>query len=348
MVWKNTQSTDGGNSKVWGGRDHDKPARMFNGELDVDNVAINLPNRKWEFETLSLLLRNRASAWGYNVSIPVLSGLSGHVQIGVPVLAQNDTLMTLNSPGEMKNKRVDFRQNTIIGGGSSGAASGSKTGSLVCGKQMGASAGDGILKGHIDRPTQPLATSDPVPTGNYWEYSTGGADVVAGIEYPWVFARRQFNARFKAKVRVPTTTTNSRMYIGWSSDLTTPAEDAPLADTRSGVIVGWRTIDNTIKIFHNGGSSTAGTSPNVFNTQIPVSTALRTIEVACRNEIPRVVVRIAEPSDAFGNETNVQTFNVDNNLPIEGFNLAPTCTMSSADATDRKFWVGGLEADMTM
>lgn len=350
MVWKNTLSTDGGNAKVWGGRDHDKFARLLNGELNVDNVAINLPTSKWEFETLALLLRNRASAYGYNIVVPTLSGIGGHIQLSLPSgLVTNDTLMTLASSGRMKNKTVDLRENTFIGLGSSGAASGSKTGDLVCGKQLGSAAGRGLLAGHIDRPASPVSTSDPAPVGNYWEYSsTTSQNTVTGIEYPWTITRRQYNPRFKAKIRVPTSAANSRLYVGLSSDISMEASDTPVSDTESAIVVGWRSIDSTIRIFHNNGAGAGAVAPAMFDTGIPKNTNLRTISVACRNQTPEIEVVIAEPSDIFGNETNVQTFLVTTKLPLEGTNLAPTCTLSNSDGADHKFWVGGLEMDQTM
>lgn len=344
MVWKNTNSQDGGRSNQWGGKDLDKFSRYFNGEPDVDTASINSIT---EFADNKLWLRNRSSSFAFKHRIPILNN---HVELSWPFLTQNDSIATLKSSGELESKILDIRKNTVKGAGVA-SATGKKTGQIVCSVQLGAQAGDGILRGHINRPAAPVVVTDNAPAGMGWEFShgTAAANTVTGIEFPGAIGRRQWNLRFKSKISIPGSLTNTRLYVGLSSDITIPNTNTPLAGTDSGVIVGWRSTDTTnYMIFHNGGDTSASTTPTVINTGVPRSTGIRTIEVLCRNQIPEVEVTIGEPIDALGNENVLYTTKLTGNLPLEQTLLAPTCTISRTDAVDHKFRIWGLEADQTM
>jgi hypothetical protein len=340
MVWKVTNSLDGGTTKTFGGRDIDKYSRLFNGEQDVDAVSIN---SNWEYADNKFWFRNRSSSFAFKHRFPVLNN---HVELTWPFLTTNDVVATLQSTGEFFNKTLDIRRNTVKGAGVA-AATGKKTGQIVCGRQLGASAGDGILRGHIDRPSGPTVVTDNSPAGMGWEYSTGSgtANIVTGIEFPAHLSRRQWNLRFKGKISVPTTTT-MRLYVGLSSDLTIPNTNTPLTNSDAGVVVGWTSTETFCTIRHNAGTG----SPTVINTGLNKSTftSPRTIEVLCRNQVPEIEVTIGQPIDALGNENVLYTTKLVSNIPPEQTLLAPTCTISNSDTLDHKFRIWGLEADQTM
>jgi hypothetical protein len=343
MVWKVTNSQDGGRANLHGGRDLDKISRLFNSEKDVDNVNIDSP---FEIADAKFWLRNKSGNLGYNVRVPVIS--TSNIELGIPFITENDTFATLKSQGELQGKTFDIRKNTMKGAGVA-AATGKKTGQIVCARQLGASAGSDLLAGHIDRPAQPTFVSDAAPAGIGWEYSTTATlNTIAGIEFTNTFARRQFDARMKAKVSVPTTTANTRLYVGFSTDITIPNSNLPLANTDSGVIVGWRSTDSNYTILHNGGAAAAGISPSQINTNITKNIAVRTIEVLCRNSVPEIEVTIAEPVGNLGLENILYTTKITSNIPIENAMMAPTCTLSNADATPHLFRIYGLEGDQTM
>jgi len=352
MVWKVTGKSDGGRADVHGGRDADKVSRTFNGELDVDDININSP---FYFLTGKHFWKNSLNAYGYQIIVPVLSGVANHVQMSAPQLPSgtaSDALTSNASVGELINKILDIRKNTVKGAAVA-AATGKKTGQIVCGQQLGASAGSDLFAGHIDRPAVPTIVRDAAPAGIGWEYSTGStANTVTGIEFAGAFMRREFSARVKAKMVIPTSTANTRLYVGLSSDITIPNSNTPLANTDSGVIVGWRSTDTNIMIFHNGGAAAGATTPTVVNTGIPKTgfTAARNIEVLCRNSVPEVEVTVLEPTGNMGLEISppVYTTKLSSNIPLEQANMSPTVTLQNSDPADHKFRIYGVEGDQTM
>lgn len=65
--------------------------------------------------------------------------------------------------------------------------------------------------------------------------------------------RRQ-NPRFKVRCKV-TTSTGTRLYVGFSSATVLPASDTPLANGDSGVLMGWDSKDTQVSYWANDGSS---------------------------------------------------------------------------------------------
>ena len=71
-------------------------------------------------------------------------------------------------------------------------------------------------------------------------------------------------------------TSNSRLYAGYSSNTTFPKSDTPLATTDSGVVVGFRTTDANFSVFRNDGGGSAMT---VVSLGVAKDTAYHSIEI---------------------------------------------------------------------
>jgi hypothetical protein len=71
-----------------------------------------------------------------------------------------------------------------------------------------------------------------------------------------LITRREWNAFLKVRVKA-SSTSNSRLYIGFSSNNTLPASDSPLGNTEHGCIIGFGTADANFRVFHNDAGGAA-------------------------------------------------------------------------------------------
>lgn len=91
-------------------------------------------------------------------------------------------------------------------------------------------------------------------------------------------ARLAFATRVRIRSKIDTVAGNvARLYFGFSSASTLPTSDTPLANTDSGVLVGFRSTDANYTIFTNGGA-TALTATGL-STPKAIDTAFHTIEI---------------------------------------------------------------------
>ena len=137
-----------------------------------------------------------------------------------------------------------------------------------------------------------------------------------------VISRRAWNPYVKFKVK-PSTTTNSRVYIGWSVNNTLPASDTPLGSTEEGFIVGFHTGSTNFSIFHNDNVSTMVTEN--IGSGIAKDTAWRTYEIEMSSS--NVVVRLDG-----ANQTTVTT-----DIPATTTDLYFNCVLELAAASSMDF-----------
>jgi hypothetical protein len=143
---------------------------------------------------------------------------------------------------------------------------------------------------------------DPPPAGTHWNYCTGGStdNTNAGIRYATsAFIRRDYDARLKCKVRLPTSTANHQFLFGFTvNDLIEPAQ-APILDTHSAFLIGYRHTDTKVNIMRNAGTNATPTTPTFTSldgtggtTNVDKSTGYRTYEIAFRNQGAEALVTI--------------------------------------------------------
>lgn len=91
-----------------------------------------------------------------------------------------------------------------------------------------------------------------------------------------VISRRAWNPYIKFKVK-PSTTTNSRLYIGFSANNTLPASDTILGTGEAGFLVGFSTTTSNFSIFHNDATGSMVTAN--IGSGIAKDTSWRTYEI---------------------------------------------------------------------
>lgn len=91
-----------------------------------------------------------------------------------------------------------------------------------------------------------------------------------------VLTQRTWNGFIKAKIK-PSTTTNTRCFVGFSSATTLPTTDTIFGNTDHGVFVGFSTASANWSIFNNDGS---GAMPSATSMGVAKNAGWRTIEIA--------------------------------------------------------------------
>jgi hypothetical protein len=161
---------------------------------------------------------------------------------------------------------------------------------------------------------------DPPPGGTHWNYCTGPtSNTNAGIRYATsAFIRRDFDARLKCKVRLPTSTANHQFLFGFTvNDLVEPAQ-APILDTHSAFLIGYRHTDSNVNIIRNAGTNATPTTPTFtdLTASVPKTTGYRTYEIAFRNQGAEALVTIQNiATSAPYAATTIYTNTFTTNLP---------------------------------
>lgn len=94
-----------------------------------------------------------------------------------------------------------------------------------------------------------------------------------------LITQRAWNTNFKVRAKV-STTTDSRLYIGFSSNNTLPTSDTILADNEQGILIGFSTTTPDFSVFHNDGAGSMVTT----TMGVPKDTDWHTYEIAMTND----------------------------------------------------------------
>jgi hypothetical protein len=330
LSWKEIpDSQDGGSTTIYGGLDILKLFRLLNGRPNVGNVILD-SNIQVNFDRF--WLRNAANTNSIKVNAGPVTGAFTYT---FPTQNQNDTILLANAPQTITGKTINAANNTIIGVGGANASN-RKSGRIQAQRnQIGGSASEGMLAGHLDMGTI-VADVDPPPYGTFWRYSTGTtSNTNCGIRYTNSWIRRDTNPRIKVKART-STPSNTRFLFGLSADLDiTPSEAEPIDDTESAFLVGWRSSDANITIFRNGGSNAAPSAPTLTNTNQSKAAAseVYSYEVDFRTSDVLVTVK----NELTGTTVYTNTFN--SNLPSStvpsgaSIYLRPVFQLHNTDST---------------
>jgi hypothetical protein len=338
--WKDIgDNQDGGTANYYGGLDIRKYMRMLNGVSNVDNVDMNSP---WYWRDQKMNFLNPAGTFKIGVSTPAITSDVVH---SWPLYNSNDTITTNNSPGELRNKTINAAFNTITGiGGAS--SSNRKSGRIQAVRTgLGGTVSEGLLQNHIDMGTV-VSTSDPPPYGLYWNYSTGTtSNTNAGLRYSVGWVRRQYNPRIKVKARTPVTASNAWFLFGLSVDTDiTGAETAPIDDTESAFLLGWRnTPDTGITVFRNGGTNAVTTSPIVVATgqSKPIEVTTWEIDMRAAGDVLVTVTNAATGA-------TIYTATFTTNLPVTTVDMRPVFQIKNTDSVNHDLWLHYMELEQDM
>lgn len=299
--------------------DWDRITKLLNGGLNVDQVFIN---SNWEFKFDKLWLRNQSNS----NSIKINAGsVTSAVTYSFPPYNANDQIILANAPQTITGKTIDASQNTIIGVGAGSSASNKKTGLIQAPRNaQGGTASQGVLAGHVDRNVTVSGINfqdiDPPPGGTHWNYCTGGSsNTNAGIIYNTAFIRRDYDARIKCKIRLPTATSGHQLAFGFTEHPEIQPSESIIRNEDSAFLVGYRSTDSGYMVMRNAGTNANPTTPTFTDISSSVqksATLYRTIEIQFRNQGAEVAVTIqnistSPPYSASTIYTN--TFNT--NLP---------------------------------
>jgi hypothetical protein len=332
MSFRVLGESDTGDTTHYGGADIAKISKLFNG---VSNVASMEIASDFRIRDAKLKLHHGTA----NKSITIrTNAITTDTELIVPnpATGTSDTMTTSLSTGQLFNKTITAWDNELSG--TAKLPSVKKYGAIQAGGVTGGGSGMGLLYGFQDLPaTGALPTRGQDTFGSYWRYSTTQtANTPTGIKLPARFIWKDYLPYFRVKTRVPTSTTNTRQYVGLSWFTTIPGTDVPLDNTHSGVLVGWRSTDTNIQVFRNGGTAASPMSPSVTNTTVPKSTAVRHYEISFVSVSGAYQVRVRILDATAANVLYTSTPNFTTNLPATGIDgaMSPSIVFSSTTATD--------------
>jgi hypothetical protein len=317
-------------------------AKLLQGYADIELVDFNSEVR---FRDGRFRLRNPLNNASYIIRA---SGISSNRELSLPALTTNDEIVVCSHPQVLSNKVINLADNQLTG--LIGLPSSKKWGAVQCQPQAtGGSTGQGLLYGFIDEPDSPSSiTIDSPPAGTFWTYeTTSDSNTNAGIRWGSVITRKEFNARFKAKFRVPssTGTSNTRLYVGLSTDTTIEENDTPFPSDESGILVGWRSSDSNFQIFRNAGTPQQSANMSVTNTQQAKSTAIRSVEITYMGGGTSAVVTLYDASTM--PETALYSTTFTTNLTPTGYSLAPSVVLSNSSGVNRKLDIMYVELEQS-
>lgn len=140
-----------------------------------------------------------------------------------------------------------------------------------------------------------FSTEDDIIEGsvNRFSSSTNGATLgYLSHASSQLIAQRAWNTILTVKAKV-STTTDSRLFIGFSSNNTLPSSDTILGDTEQGILIGFSTIDFDFSVFTNDGGGTMSTT----TMAVTKDTGWHTYEIAMTNN-GSIVCKIDDISTA--------------------------------------------------
>ena len=242
MVRKVAGNSDPGNTAEFGGDDIDYINQYLTGvdQSATDPVPIATTTM---FSSTKLQINNPTNTYQYViVSAPII----GDKNLYLPLLNGDDTLVCANSSQPIyqydayPSIKKDAQMNVL--GNNTANLEGQFIGHTVVGAGSITSVYDTTEAAQVIA----LAT-------------TATANLNAGLVSPTVgigFGRTLTNLQCTYRGKV-STTSNIRLYVGFTSLATLPITDTPLGTGDSGVIVGFMSTDTTFQIFYNDGTGTA-------------------------------------------------------------------------------------------
>ena len=335
MSFRVLGESDTGDTTHYGGADMAKISKLFNGVANTAtiDIASNFQFRDTRFRFYHV---------GSNKSITLRTNsitVDSELIVPNPATGTSDTMTTSLSIGQLFNKTITAWDNELSG--TAKLPSVKKYGAIQCGGVTGGGAGMGLLYGFQDLPaTGALPTRGQDSFGSYWRYSTTTtANTPTGIKLPARFIWKEYLPYFRVKTRVPTSTANTRQYVGLSWFTTIPGTDAPLDNTHSGVLIGWRSTDANIQVFRNGGTAASPMSPSVTNTGVPKTTAIRHYEISFVNVSGAIQVKVRILNETATTVLYTSSPNFTTNLPATGVDgaMSPSIVFSSTASTDTNY-----------
>jgi hypothetical protein len=174
----------------------------------------------------------------------------------------SDTIITAAAPQTISHKTIDSSLNTLVNVEQSPIVK--RTGSYQ--PAAGTTAMTvGYLQGILSQHTPTGARSSNTNTFDIAEgvvinlVSAASSGVNAGLVSPTAgvgIGRRLFGCRAVIRWKIDSAI-SARMYFGFTSATTLPISDTPIANTDSGVIIGFRATDSDFTVISNNGNGTA-------------------------------------------------------------------------------------------
>jgi hypothetical protein len=280
MTWKKVINSDPGDADHFGGNDIDKISDLFSGVADVDTLDIN---SNTTFRDQKFRARNPANTFSYIVGT---SAITANRQATLPLLTADDTFVFANAIQTITNKT--FNGVTVDFGGTLPIGTAGDPTALRWGTYQPLGAGtsnstvgvlDGILGGHTGTGGGTASNAHDSTEGFIVSHTTAASSgTIAGIAdpggSPGIITRSKavrLNIRWKAS-----STTTTRLYMGFSNLATLPVSDTVLGTADSGIIMGFNTALSNFTIWGNDGSGTAG----AYDTGIAKDANFHTMEIS--------------------------------------------------------------------
>jgi hypothetical protein len=268
MVRKIINRSAPGTSDTYGADDLGYVNKLLTGEDQsaTDPVSINTT---WTFRSSKLRQANPANTFFYTL---VPSAIGGNRNVTLPLLTANDTFAFLNASQTLTNKTIDGTQNTLVNlaqaqgvapdgelrkaggwmGGHPGAVWGMYT-RLASVALMDDSGGAASTVTSAEGKHTPFTTGTTAGNDAGW-YSNAASNVVTG----------RIGTRFKCKFQLTGTTSNTRLFVGLSSQFG-PAfltGDTPL-NNQSGILAFKSAAGTNFQLCRNDGDATQDTDINL-------------------------------------------------------------------------------------
>jgi hypothetical protein len=228
-------------------------AIVFNGDSNTTTVVAPTT-----FNDRALILKNSDNTF----STTLRAGAQTADNTFTFPVTTSDTIITAAAPQTISHKTIDSSLNTLVNVEQSPIVK--RTGSYQ--PAAGTTAMTvGYLQGILSQHTPTGAGSSNTNTFDITEgvvinlVSATSSGVNAGLVSPTAgvgIGRRLFGCKAVIRWKIDSTI-SARMYFGFTSATALPISDMPIANTDSGVVVGFRATDKDFTVISNDGNGTA-------------------------------------------------------------------------------------------
>ena len=250
--------------------------------VPVGGVGTGQANTYGDFDQIfrsgRLKIANPANTFNYSI---VSSAITAARNLTIPLITADDTIAVLSLAQTMTSKTltlstIDTMQNTVSGVVQDpsmkrvGLASPRGNTLFLFGAFADHTFGTTGTIANVFDTSQGVSTSLP---------TTAVSGVQSGLVSPGTGVgqgRRLFGMRIKTVCKVDLAT-NCRFHFGFTSATALPISDTPLANTDSGVLIGWISTDTNFTIRTNDGTGAA--TVTVFTGNIPKDANYHTFQI---------------------------------------------------------------------